>query len=360
MPSSDFLKSFYVPRNFDLAMARGPADPVREVFYGNSNFVGSGAGGGQFGLVNASRLGMARQIAEGLDCSCQSFFGEQNVSVVGLSPTDYDGRLILTEGWGADANGVATFGGRFLVSLQSGGRLSFTPDRPWNRFSFYWPQAPIANRALTVRVDEKIIDVIDQCGPEKLQSRSYATEGLGQSISFAADGDGVAYVIGVVARQSLSGQSEAFLGAACGVGSNYLAAENHPWSPLNVVRRINPDRIHIYEMINDCNFGFPADLFQKNMEAILQACPNADIVFYVSYPGGASASATNGLYDSYKRVMMNLLHDIGGGGIIDCRSVLGSSNARAASNGFRFDDDHPSLAGHTAVARHALNILRPK
>ena len=343
---------------FQAALLRGAQDPAREVFYGNSNFAGQGAGTGGAGMIGAARSSISMQIALGHGCNVQSFFGEQNISVCGANPAEYDPRLALSGAWQADPAPHSTFGGRFYVAFaKDDGQLVFSPTEPWDQVTVYWPQAPMACDAVSVLINGEAVDVINQSGSHGFQSKTYAAS-LGMNVlAFKAHGNGSAYILGAVTRDSSSAQPIAYFGSCCGGGTEFLATDAYPWAPLSVLRLINPDRVHIYEMMNDCFTGVSIHDAQRYLEKIIDACPNADIVFYVPMPDGVSPGPANGYFDDYKRIMLNLLHDRGVGALIDCRSVLGSSFNRAAQRGYCFDGAHPSLAGHTAMARLSLSIV---
>ena len=342
---------------FAAALRRGPDNPAREVFYGNSNFVGQGAGSGPYALGDAARRSMTHTIAQGHGASTQSFFGDMNVSVIDLPLADYDPRLCLQGGWQADPAGVSTFGGRLLVAPgHSGAELTFTPTQAWNRVTLHWPVAPVANTAVALKIDDQVVDVIDQTGAPAVLSKSYDAPLGARRITVQALGDGTAYLLGMAAYHTDNHPAVAYMGGGCGLGSAFLAYDAQPWSPLSVLRQLDPDRVHIYETINDCNAGVSPAQVQAHLEKIVAACPHADVVLYLGYPC-AAPGVIDGLYDAYKRVLLNVVHDLGHGMVIDCRQVLGSSNHAAQLRGFRLDNDHPSAAGHDAIAALSLRLV---
>lgn len=341
---------------WNAAKVRGAANPAKVMWYGDSNVACEGAGTGAAGLNGAALLGFASQFAQLSGYNYASVFGDQNTRAAGVTPGVYDPRLAMGSAWVADS-APSTFGGCFLTAPPgASGQMVFTPGIVFDRLTIYAPRASSGTTGMGVYIDGQLIDTLSLNGPDAFITKTYPTTSGLHTVAFAAGASQTSWVAGIVPWSSAAGVPINLRGGWCAASSYDLNATSQPWSPLNAAKALSPDFASVYLTINDATASVALGAYRANIEAIVSSLAlTADGCLMVGYPG-ASANTTGGLLDDYATALIQIANDYGWG-FYDSRRVFGGSNARASSKGYRFDNDHPNLSGHVAVATDYRNFL---
>jgi lysophospholipase L1-like esterase len=118
-----------------------------------------------------------------------------------------------------------------------------------------------------------------------------------------------------------------------------------------------PDFYTLYCSINDIADGTATATYQaavNNIAAQISPISNGCLVLGYPLAGSANWGTLSAPYaNALKTVATN-----NGWGFYDSRNVFGPDNATASARGYRFDDRHPSAAGHAAFAAGYLAQLR--
>ncbi len=345
------------------AKTRGGANPAKFLTVGDSNMVGEGSGTGTAGLNGAKFTGMGSKLFEFRSYQQGSLMGDSNVTFAAGSPTVpiYDPRVTFGTGWASDGSLSGILGGRFITipsaSIAGSGRLRLTPTTEFDTFTLYWPQAGAANTAVQVYLDGNLIDTLNQTGATALQSKTYNVALGTHYIEIGATGTGTAYIQNIIYSNSTTSAPLGIVAGACGMLAGTL--NTAVWSALGQeTTRIAPDFVMYQLTINDLNANTAVNTYRSQVEAFVKiASVTADGVLCVGYPSATNLTSVEGaLIDQYVDKLGSIAQDYGWG-VIDLRAVFGGSNSLANTRGYRFNDSHPSAAGHIAVANYTNALL---
>ena len=346
------------PSSFALwsaALARGAASPARHAVNGDSNLSGEGAGGGALGFDGAALLGIPDQIALLAGHRHESIFGDQNVTTA-TSVATWDTRVTLGTGWAADA-APSTFGGRFYVApAASAGTMTFAPSEQWDTAVIWYPKVSTAATALEIYVDGVLNTTINQTGANLFGSTTISTTLGTHTIGFKNGTTGQAFVQGVEFRNSTSATPTTLKGGWCAIRFTSLNDTSAAWKNRSSLVALAPDFITVYCSINDIRDGLAVATYQSQVDQyVLAMRTQANGCLVLGYPPNHANWPTLG--ESYATALKTVATSRGWG-FYDSRNVFGADNAAAAAKGYRFDDSHPSLAGHQAFAAGYVSQLR--
>jgi hypothetical protein len=343
---------------WQTAKARGAANPARHLMFGDSNLVGEGAGSGTFGLDGAALLGMVNTFATAAGHTALGNFGDQNV-YTGTGSVEllgsYDTRFTLGTNWASDS-APATLGGAFVIGAPAAaGSLSFSPGAAFDTFELWYPTVSTGSTAATVSVDGTVVDTLNITGANGYVKKSYTVSLGTHTLSFGNGATGSFRIAGVV-PYAKNGTPITMKGGWCGAKAADLMTVTNPWSPLNAAIAVAPDFVTLYCTINDIVGATALATYITNIDNIVAALSAvADGCIVIGFPT-SSAGETNGLMDQYKTQLMLVARDYGWS-VFDSRVVFGRSNARAQTLGYRYDANHPNLAGHGAFGPTYYSFL---
>lgn len=345
--------------NYKAALLRGASDPARCLIFGDSNITGGAAGtGGPQLLTDAARLNWAKRFAALMGWQRSGFLGEQGaLDTPGATVNAYDPRLVLGGNWTTSYPFVG-LGGSWFRSSGVGGTLTFTPETAFDRFTVRYPIDPSGTTALQVRVDGALVATINQQSAAGYASTTVNTTLGTHVLTFSNAAAGTeAYLHGVQVTNSASSAPIFIPGGNSGKDLTTHVNADFGFSPRPILQHINPDFVLVASTINDLARLIPVADYSARLELIITAAPNASWAFMNCYPH-AGVWQTDGSNERYADTLRALATDMGGL-YIDARQVLGSTNARAAAKGFRYDDAHPNPAGHVALAQYCYDVLNP-
>lgn len=337
------------------ALARGAANPARIVFNGDSNLSGEGAGGGALGFNGAALLGIPDQFAMLAGHKHESIFGDQNVTTA-ATVTAWDTRVTLGTGWTMDT-APSTFGGRFYIApAGSAGTLTFASGEQWDKAVIWYPKVASANTALEIYVDGVLNTTINQVGANLFGSTTITTTLGVHTIGFKVGATGQGFLTGIVFSDTSSATPITLKGGWCAARMASMNDTGGAWKNRPALLSLAPDFITLYCSINDLRDGMAAATYQTAIDGYVAALSGqANGCLILGYPPNHANWAT--LAGPYATALSTVA-TARGWGFWDSRNVFGADNAAADALGYRFDNDHPSLAGHQAFATRYLARLR--
>jgi len=153
----------------------GTGSPARVMIIGHSHVAGEGAGTGGLGLIGASPLGWVQQLPSNLSgkitADCNSFFGDQNAPVGGITFAQMEPRVTFgASGW-VDDTATSAMGGRFCTAATGHtDPLTFTPGFTFSSAKFWYPITAVYLPASLFRlmgslnrVSIRPVECIDKC-----------------------------------------------------------------------------------------------------------------------------------------------------------------------------------------------------
>jgi hypothetical protein len=259
-----------------------------------------------------------------------------------------------------DTNSISILGGRYYTAPGgSAGALSFTSATPCDTVDVRYIQTVGANTATVVRIDGNVVDTIDQTGSNAWALKTYSVTMGVHTVTVTPGATGVCRVTSIEPRVALSTQPRTIKAGICsGAIADFNLATN-PWSNRNAAVALAPKFTTLYATINDLVAGTAIATYRTAVEGFAGALSAvSDGCLVMGYPS-TGAGTTSGLADTYADALRGIAQDVGWG-YYDGRAVLGSSNAGAVTRGFRFDNNHPNLAGHTRFGQAYFAWLRDK
>jgi hypothetical protein len=332
------------------AKLRGPSEPIRIAFYGDSNLVGEGSGTSTLGLFGAREKGFAIVLAKSLGWQTGTFYGDQNVATGSVTLEQFDPRIVLGS-FASDA-AASTAGGRFIVcSGASSQDFQFTPESAFDEFSFKYPQTSTANTSISVKVDGNVIDTFSQAGANTYKTKKYTVAKGIHTIQIQSTGTGTAFIHGIETRDTAS-SAPIFLHLGwCGAKWADLNSVSgaYPWAPRNALVALAPDCVLTHCTINDISASTPIATVVGHMSGVaLAVTPVATLMHTVSFPANR-AGMYNGTLQNYADNLKYAALSFEGS-YADARCALSNDWNLANAKGWTYDNDHPSEAGHALIA----------
>ena len=338
------------------AYNRGPTQPPRIVFLGDSNLAGAGAGTGTLGLVGARPKGFAFLIAKSFGWQTDTFYGDQNAAANGVTLGQFDPRITLGS-FSSSATQTTSGGSLILCNGASSIDFKFTPESPCNKIVLKHPIASSGNTSVAVKVDGVVIDTFSQAGANAYTAKTYEVPLGMHAISIQAIGTGTAFIHGIEATNTESDKPIFVqLGWAGGIWGN-LCMSGLPWNPLESLIACEPDALFTHCTINDITVGTAIATVVGNIATINNSIsPTASILHTVSFPANL-AGVTAGTLDLFASNLKFGALGLGGS-FADARNVMSNAWTTANINGWCFDDKHPSESGHAREANYFAKLFK--
>lgn len=333
-----------------LARAAAAGREARIVVAGHSHVAGNGGGTGSNGLVGAYQAGFvgrlpAKLASRGIAAEIKSHYGDGNVTIGGVTASQWDPRLTLGTGWSSDA-AAQTFGGRFLVQQEGGsGYLDFIPGYAFSAARLRYARSASGCSALGVYIDDALFSTLDLRGSNGYIAAEISASG--SKISFKNNGTGTAYFCGVEA--DIGGYASIFNGGWCSGRITDFALSNSTWKYLDGVSAIAGDLGILYAMTNDINAGVAAATWKTSAKTIIQRMQLTGEAIIVVDPPASTFDGTNlSLYGQYETAAIEIAAETGCG-LLNLRTMFGSY-ANSVAQGWQYDNNHPGPAGHDMIA----------
>ncbi len=336
-----------------LTAMRAGSRNAKLVCMGDSTTAGAGARGAQVNAVAGAYPTSLAAIfrAKGTYANSETRFSDANFTTFGTNLEVYDAR-VTQGGYGPQPS--ISLGGLLLGSA-GGAPLTFTPSVGVDTFEFYWMSKPNQG-VMTVDVDGANPVVLNAGAAVQGQHKLVVSAGaVGSHTLRVTPTSGSTFFLGIVAYVAAQKEVTVFNCGHCAGLAEQLSGASDIFSPLSVLKYIEPDLTLVCLTVAQAQSGVPIATYQPAMEAIIAAAQvSGDVVVIGGAPADtvAISSATAALY--YERSAAAAWAR--GAPMIFAADAL-IDHPHMTARGQATDLIHPSGAGYTAFAQFVADSV---